>query len=566
VIVQTFKRRRKMEVVKVLVDRRISKARLVLFALGLVFFIGGQVDVFGQETKAVPVVSEDVKHDVSPELRSMSPVLPEPGEGEPREIPLFPLPKGEGVLEEGEAFDPVVQDWHGAPNMPAPIQNFEGTNNVNGVLPPDTTGDVGPNHYVQMVNLSFAIWDKAGNLLFGPANSNTLWSGFGGPCETTNHGDPIVLYDHLADRWLMSQFAVPAPYYQCIAVSQTGDPLGSWYRYAFKISDTKLNDYPKFGVWPDGYYMSVNQFLFGLSWGGAGVVAFERDKMLNGLSARQVYFDLFSVNPNFGGMLPSDLDGLRSPPVGSPNYFVEVDDDAFGWPTDRLQIFEFDVNWNNPPASTFTGPTVLNTASFDSNMCGFSRNCIPQPDTTRKVDAISDRLMYRLQYRNFGTHETLVVNHTVDVGGDHAGIRWYEVRDPGGTPFIRQQGTYAPDSNHRWMGSIAMDGNGNMALGYSVSSSSVYPSIVYVGRLAIDPLGTLPQGETALILGSGSQTHSASRWGDYSTMSVDPTDSCTFWYTQEYYQTTSSAGWQTRVGSFTFPSCPMSQPMAQTVP
>jgi len=278
--------------------------------------------------------------------------------------------------------------------------------------------------------------------------------------------------------------------------------------------------------------------------------------MLKGQSARKVAFDLSSVNPDFGGMLPSDLDGLRSPPASSPNYFVEVDDDARGWATDRLQIFEFNVDWsNNPPASTFTGPTVLNTAPFDSNMCGYSRNCIPQPGTIQKVDAISDRLMFRLQYRNSGTHETLVVNHTVDVGGDHAG-------DPGGTPVIFQQGTYAPDSHHRWMGSIAMDGNGNMALGYSSSSTTRSPSIGYVGRLAGDTPGTLPQGETALVLGSGSQTHSASRWGDYSTMSVDPADGCTFWYTQEYYQTTSSAGWQTRIGSFKFPSCAVERPVA----
>jgi hypothetical protein len=309
--------------------------------------------------------------------------------------------------------------------------------------------------------------------------------------------------------------------------------------------------------------MTANLFNQGtLSWGGQGVMVFERDRMLRGQPARMVGFDLFSVNPGFGGMLPSDLDGVRPPPASSPNYFVEMWDNAWGggFP-DSLHIFEFDVDWNNPPASTFTGPTVLNTAPFDSNMCGGSRNCIPQPGTAQKVDAIADRLMYRLQYRNFGTHETLVVNHTVDAGGDHAGIRWYEVRDPGGTPSIRQQGTYAPDSNHRWMGSIAMDGNGNMALGYSVSSTTVSPSVGYVGRLAGDPLGTLPQGEAALILGSGSQT-GANRWGDYSTMSVDPMDSCTFWYTQEYYQTSSSRGWQTRIGSFTFPSCSVTYPGA----
>jgi hypothetical protein len=321
-----------------------------------------------------------------------------------------------------------------------------------------------------------------------------------------------------------------------------------------------MNDYPKFGLWPDGYYMAVNQFNEDvLTYGGQGVAVFERDKMLKGQSARMVGFDLWSVNPDFFGMLPSDLDGVRPPPASSPNYFVEMWDNVWGGFPDSLHIFEFNVNWNNPAASTFTGPTVLNTASFDSNMCSYSGNCIPQPGTSQKVDAISGRLMYRLQYRNFGTHETLVVNHTVDVGGDHAGIRWYEVRDPGGTPFIRQQGTYAPDEHHRWMGSIAMDGNGNMALGYSASSTTLSPSIGYVGRLAGDPLGTLPQGEAVLILGGGSQT-GANRWGDYSTMSVDPTDSCTFWYTQEYYETTSSRGWKTRIGSFTFPLCSVTHP------
>ena len=509
-----------------------------------------------------PVVVQSIKSDTSPELRSITPVSSEVS-GTIQEIPLMPLPgriQNQDAIK-GQDIDPVVQDWLGAENMPAPIRNFEGVNNVNGVLPPDTNGDVGPNHYVQMVNISFAIWDKSGNLLYGPVNNNTLWSGFGGICESNNNGDPIVLYDSLADRWLMSQFALGSTYHQCIAISQTPDPLGAWHRYDFLISTTKMNDYPKFGVWPDGYYMSINQFLGGTTWAGAGVVAFERSKMLAGLPARMVYFDLYSVNPDFGGMLPSDLDGLRPPPAASPNYFVEVDDNAWGWATDRLQIFKFHVDWNNPAASTFTGPTVLNTASFDANMCNYSRNCIPQPGTTRKVDAISDRLMYRLQYRNFRTHETLVMNHTVDVdGSDHAGIRWYEVRDPGGAPYIYQQGTFAPDAHNRWMGSIAMDGNGNIALGYSASSSSLYPSIGYVGRLSGDPLGTLPQGETALILGSGSQTHSASRWGDYSSMSVDPTDDCTYWYTQEYYVTTSSAGWQTRIGSFKFPSCATTKP------
>jgi len=457
--------------------------------------------------------------------------------------------------------------------MPSPIQGFEGVNNNDNqiltgsaVLPPDTNGDVGPNHYVQWVNNSFAIWNKSGTLLYGPAAGNTLWSGFGGACQTQNDGDPIVLYDPLADRWLMSQFALPdypnGPFYQCIAVSQTPDPTGAWHRYAFLAHNTKMNDYPKFGVWPDGYYMSVNQFSSSGAYAGAGAFVFDRANMLAGNPATFQYFDLDLVNPNFGGMLPSDLDGAKPPPAGSPNYFVEVDDSSLIAPSDALRIWEFHVDWTTPANSTFgfSGQpnTVLSTGAFDPNMCSSNPpvNCIPQPGTTRKLDAISDRLMYRLQYRNFGTHESLVVNHTVDVdGADHAGIRWYELRDPGGAPTIYQQGTYAPDANHRWMGSIAMDGNGNMALGYSVSSGTVYPSIRYTGRLTSDPLGTMPQGESTLMAGGGSQEHSSSRWGDYSMMAVDPVDDCTFWYTQEYYQTTSSADWRTRIGSFKFPFC-----------
>ncbi len=510
-----------------------------------------------------PQVAAAAKHDLSPPLRSMKVIPPSPA-APMRVIPLRPLPKREGIAApfgKVQALDLVIQNWSGALTMPSPIRSFEGISNVDAVLPPDTNGDVGLNHYVQWVNLSFAIYNKSGTLLFGPAAGNTLWTDFGGPCQTTNDGDPIVLYDHLADRWLMSQFAnadTGPPFFQCIAISQTGDPTGAWFRYAFVYSTTKFNDYPKFGVWPDGYYMTANQFIGNTS-SGAGVVAFERQKMLDGLPAQMVYFDLFSVNPNFGGMLPAHLNG-PPPPDGTPNFVVEVDDTIFGFPTDSLRIWAFHVDWTTTADSTFgvsgNPNTILDTAPFDANLCNFSANCIPQHGTTRRLDALSDRLMYRLQYRHFGDHDSLVVNHTVDVDGtDHAGIRWYEIRDPGGTPVIYQQGTYAPDSAHRWMGSVAMDKNGNMALGYSVSDGDLFPSIRYVGRLTDDPLGTLPQGEMELIAGTGSQTSGFSRWGDYSSMSVDPVDDCTFWYTQEYYASTSSSGWRTRIGAFRFPSC-----------
>jgi hypothetical protein len=458
--------------------------------------------------------------------------------------------------------------------MPDPILTFGGVNNVNGILPPDTEGDVGPDHYVQWVNLSFAVYNKSGNLLLGPLDGNTLWSGFGAPCETHNNGDPIVKYDRVADRWLMSQlaFTLPpfgfGPFYQCIAISKTGDPTGEFYRYAFKISDTKLNDYPKFGVWPDAYYLSFNQFGQ-FAYGGQGVAAFDRQAMLAGdPDARMVYIDTYDPDPsiaNLGAMLPSDFDG-PPPPDGSPNYFIEVDSPE-GYPTDRniLQVFRFQIDWSSdPPDATFDigGKLVLETDPFDPNLCFPSNLCVPQPDTTQKLDALSDRLMYRLQYRNFGDHESLVMNHTVNVGGNQAGIRWYELQKSGDDDWsIFQQGTYAPDTDHRWMGSIAQDSAGNIALGFSVSNGdTTYPSIRYAGRMVSDPLGDMTQGEATLIDGSGSQLISsppaaAGRWGDYSMMAIDPTDDCTYWYTQEYYEVTSLVGWQTRIGSFQFPGC-----------
>jgi hypothetical protein len=241
------------------------------------------------------------------------------------------------------------------------------------------------------------------------------------------------------------------------------------------------------------------------------VIAFERAQMLVGGAARLVYFDLEPVNPNLSRLLPSDLDG-PAPPVGAPNYFAAVEDTSFGYATDRLQVFEFHVDWNNTANSTFTGPLALDVAPF-TPICPSLDPCIPQPGTAVMLEGRSDRLMYRLQYRNFGTHQTLVTNHVVDTNGmNHAGLRWYELRKSGANPWsIFQQGTFAPDAHHRWMGSAAMDGPGNIAVGYSVSSSTVFPSARYAGRIPSDPAGTLAQGEASLMVGSGSQTDNNGR-------------------------------------------------------
>ncbi len=500
-------------------------------------------------------------HDLSPALRDIPPDPDaredkEQGAHAPLRIPRSP--------RAAAAFrDPVVQESAPAPLLAAPTVSFDGVNNRDGVLPPDVNGDAGPNHYVQWVNLSYAVYNKSGTRLVGPLSGSQVFTGFTGPCATRNDGDPIALYDELADRWMLSQFALPnypsGPFYQCIAVSKTGDPTGQYWRYEFKISDTKLNDYPKFGVWPNGYFMSVNQFA-GNTFAGAGVVAFERDKMLQGLAARMYYVD--TNDPTLGGMLPSDLDG-PAPPAGTPNFFMQFDDVPA-----QLQVWRFDVSWDAAVTASFTKVTNLPVAAFDSNMCGYARSCIPQSGTTRKLDAISDRMMYRLQYRNFGGYETFVTNHTVDVNAtDRAGVRWYEIRRTAGTFSVHQQGTWSPDATHRWMASAAMDAAGNLAVAYNASSTTIYPSIRYAARLAGDPLGTLAQGEQDILAGVGSQTSTSSRWGDYSNLSVDP-NGCTFWATLEYSNQgtmLSTAPWRTRIAAFTLPGC-VSAPTPPSAP
>ena len=418
-----------------------------------------------------------------------------------------------------------------------------------GGAPPDTNGAPGATQYVQWVNTSFAVFDKStGALVFGPAAGNTLWQGFGSPCETTNSGDPIVMYDKAASRWVMTQFSInqaASQFFQCVAVSTTADATGSYRRFAYNF--TGFNDYPKGGVWPDGYYLTFNMFnAAGTAFTGARVCALDRNQMTSGETPGPI--QCFQLSTAYGGLLPADLDGATPPPVGAPNYMVAFDDVA----NDGLNLWKFHVDWASSASSTFTGPTKVTTAAF-SPACG-GGTCVPQPSTTQRLDSLADRLMFRLAYRNFGAYESLVVNHSVTVGTTASGVRWYELRSPGGTPTLFQSGTFSPDATSRWMGSIAQDQQGNMLLGYSASSSTVRPGIRYTGRLVGDPLGTM-QAESTLTTGTGSQTGRLSRWGDYSAMTIDPGDDCTFWFTTEYLKTTGSFNWSTRVGSFKFPGC-----------
>jgi len=516
-------------------------AILVVFCSLLIWALPGQAQV-GQ-----PEVSFDVRHDISAPLREMS-----PNAAANTRHHVIPLRRPTPPETKSPQPDPVLQTSVG------PLVSTTAGLNILGVgvgitpsysdccAPPDTNGAVGATQFVQWVNLDFAVFDKTtGALAAGfPKSGNSLWSGFGGPCETRNDGDPIAQYDKAAGRWVLAQPVFVSPYMYCIAVSTSSDATGTYNRYAF--AEPNFPDYPKLGVWPDAFYASFNQFS-GNSFVGARACAFDRTAMLAGNAATQV---CFNTSTSFASLLPSDLDGTTAPPSGSPDFYVN-----FG--SNSLNLWKFHVNFVTPTSSTFTGPTNIPVAAF-STACGGGA-CIPQSGTSEKLDSLGDRLMYRLAYRNFsGSHESLVVTHSVRVSGNkHSqvdGVRWYELRSPNATPTVFQQGTYSPDSNSRWMGSIAMDKLGDIALGYSVSSGAIHPAIRYTGRVPADALGTM-ESENTIIQGNGSQLTGLNRWGDYSSMAIDPSDDCTFWYTTEYLQANGTFNWSTRIASFKFTGC-----------
>jgi hypothetical protein len=513
--------------------------------------------------------SKAVQFDISPPLRSI-PARPaglkrdaeEESEGDSG------LEQAPGIQHpDGARQDKVL----GAP-PPAPIVSFDTVNGL-GSNPPDSVGEVGPNHYVVMSNLRFAVYPKTGGApLFGPVANNTLWAGFGGPCQTQNAGDPVVLHDQLSDRWILMQFTATGPeFFLCTAVSQTADPTGAYFRYAFSTG-VNFPDYPKFGIWPDGVYFSTREFGPAGPFSGIGAYAVDRAQLIAGNPTPTIIS--FVVPPgatpfNTGdGLLPADLDGTVLPPAGSPNDWVGSMDAGgpYGAPQDALTFWRFVANFANPPASSFTLTNTVPIATYDTLFpCVTQRDCIPQPGVPSSqfldILAYRQRPMHRLAYRNFGTHESLVTNQSVEAGagpgGPVAGIRWWEIRNPATTPTIFQEGTFAPgltDGVHRWMGSIAQDRAGNMALGYSVSSTTVFPGIRYTGRLVSDAPGVMAQGEGTFVNGVGVQTTTNSRWGDYTSMNVDPSDDCTFYFIGEYYPVTSAAGWMLRVGAFRYPA------------
>jgi hypothetical protein len=536
----------------------------------------------------VPRFTNAAAFDVSKPLRVLA------RSARPARFRGLPAERGPTMPNVGHTADGAVQTRLPAPRIPGPQNNFEGLSNQDNfntfgfrVNPPDPNGEVGPNNYVEIVNLVFAVFDKAGNLLLGPVDTGTLWSGFAIPDCTDPSGDPVVLYDQTTDRWILTQFTTrgldnPVPEYNCVAVSQTGDPTGAYFRYAFPTQADLddggffFPDYPKYGVWSNSYIMTTRDFGFGPTGYGISVYALEKNKMVNGEpGARAVQFfldsDVVPINLIGDGLLPPDIDGNRRPvsnEATAPIVGTQDDGGPYGATFDALNIWDLSVKWRSTPIASLTLKTQLPVASFDSIFpCSpGSRDCLPQPGITNPqqyLDILSyrQRPTFRLAYRNFGTYEALVTNQSVEALPGVAGVRWYEIRRTGGTYSLYQQGTFAPnDGVHRWMGSIAMDKKGDMGLGYSVvNGTNVFPGIRYTGRLAGDPLGQMTLGEGTIINGSGVQTTLNSRWGDYTDMTVDPVDDCTFWYVNEYYtaagQASSPAGWQTRIASFKLPGC-----------
>ena len=511
------------------------------------------------------VIGKPVVPAISPPLREIPPIqmTHDPGKARDRRwLPYKGALPGAAPARQG---DGAVQSVPGVSAPTATGINFEGLA-ANGYAPPDSDGKVGPNHFIEFINVNFAIYDKAGTLLYGPAQGSTLFTSLGGPCAAYNDGDPIAQYDTLADRWILTQFVVgapaPAASHQCVAVSKTGDPLGAYYLYDFPTEATNFVDYPKWTTWTDAYYMTAHLFTAGgvQPFLGPMLYSFDRASMLAGLPAAFQSVNL-DASGNMFGQLVADLDGLTPPPPGSPAYVfapAALDYDLTG---PGLHFWTVASTWGGSPTMTVTAKPDITTASYNTNLCNFSRDCIPQFGTTQLLDSLTGQLMFRAAYRKVGSTESILVSHTVNAlvfPANQAAVRWYEIRTPGTTPTLFQQGTYAPTTANRWVSSIAMDEGGNIAVGYSISDATMYPSINITGRLAGDPLNTLG-AEISMFAGLGAQIFNASnplnRWGDYTLMSVDPRDGCSFWYINQYQPANGTFNWTTRIASFRFPGC-----------
>jgi len=433
--------------------------------------------------------------------------------------------------------DPVLQKEQ-LPGLDVTIGlNFDGIAS-NGYAPSDSNMAVGPNHIVETVNVEYQVFNKSGGTVAGPTSITNIFAGLAGDCSSGTFGDPVVLYDRAADRWLISMIGSGATTSECIAVSKTNDPTGAFYLYGYSFG-ANLNDYPKLGTWATTYDIFINFSSFG----GSDLCGLDRTKMLAGnASAAQLCQMTSSSEFSY---LPSDMDGPTPPVDGTPGLFIHPQK------TNQLYLRTLTLNFANGTA-TMSQPTIITVPSF-SEACHSS--CVPQSGTTQRLDGLGDLTMYRFAVRHFADHDRAVVNDSVIASGSQIGVRWYELYDPAGAVTLNQSGTYAPDSStYRWMASAAEDKVGDIAIGYSASSSSIHPANRFAGRVPTDPLGSL-EGEISIIEGGGSESSGLSRWGDYSALQVDPSDDCTFWYVAQYEAVSGTFNWHTRIASWSFPGC-----------
>ena len=513
-------------------------------------------------------VGEPAIPTISPAVRDLPDLAPNPNmyglEMKRREdfgfIPTpYPIePKVDPLLELNMKVPAPAPDA-----FSTPLHTYTGMTSPSS--PPDDTGDVGPTHFLQGINSSGAyststvgVFSKATGTNLKTFSMQSLASG--SPCSS-GYCDPIVLYDRMADRWMIAEFPSSGGHL-CVYVSTTPDPTGTWYAYAFMNVEPSTPDYPKYGVWPQNgnggsYFVGINAGATGVH----DVVALDRAKMLAGQPATYQKFTVPDLpNSGFQLVLPANQQGKVAPPNGSPAIVMRPRDDeaqdGANTPTyDLLEMWAISVDWATPASSTITQLPSLHMADYDMTLCGMGDkwNCMPQPGTSQKIDPIREPVHFPLQYRNFGDHESVVGCFVEDVDGtDHAALRWFEVRKTGGVWSLYQEGVVGGEANvHRSVGSASIDGSGNIAMGYTRTGTAApyYPSIYYKGRLSSDPLGTMPQGEYVIQDATTSNTDNQ-RWGDYAGIGVDPVDDCTFWFTTEY-----GGSGQTKIASFKFDAC-----------
>ena len=533
------------------------------------------------------------------DLRSL-PHIPQSGEIEERRLTRYPhLELGGPPMSQLSRFA-QIQSWikgllQPIPTMPAPLLTFDGMNSSgpNGTncscLPPDTDGDVGPNHYIEALNVAFRVFDKNGipltpvttfNSLFAPLPDDT-------PCgNNQNRGDPFVFYDHLADRWVVSDFAFPSfpgtSFWECIGVSRTSDPVsGGWSLYALQVDPAfpnRMGDYPKFALWDSGgnppqnaYFLTMNEFTNEPTFNGVRVYALDRASMINDGPTHAIGFTIDAATLGDAySLIPANFRTGSAPPAGRDAFLLAIDSPTTGGVIlNQVHGWRFHVDFATPANSTLgigpnhTPDSNIAVAPFVDAFTNTTTLLVPQFRTSQRLDTVGDKIMTPVVYQNRSGTESLWASHTVCTDPNCTGptaVRWYQFNVTGGTfpaaPVQQQSWTNGGDGLWRWMPSIAADQNGNVAIGYSASSPAHFPSIRYAGRLAGDPINNLGQGEAIMRNGVGSQTDTRGRWGDYSMTTIDPADGVSFWHVNEYYPISGEASWFTRIGKFNFVGAP----------